>query len=155
MSPGESERERITGSDSAETPQRLIPNKLTAWIAVGLTGWVAALAFRAIRRPVLGAHWLVPLDFLPYWAQLIVNAAFYGYLVFLGVLFFRVAQGRERIVVVGFFLSNLFYPVEMFVAPPAAIAMKNVNAVAQGVAFLAALDILLRTVARRRGADAE
>jgi len=157
MNPEENGKEQGTAEDSAEMRQGLIPHMRAAGVAVGLTSSLTALSVRAIGRPlpVPGDHWLLRFHFLPYWAQLTVNSAFYGYLVFLGISFFRLAQGRERVVVVGSFLGFLFYPFEPFVAPPAVIAMRNVSAAAHAVALLAALDIFLRTVRRQRGADSD
>ena len=119
-------------------------------VAVVLTGFLAALSFRdAFLRPVQHAQWLLPLAFmLPNWAGRAVNIAFYGYLLWAGVLFFRFAQGKERIVVVAWFLIIMLYPVEIFGSHRAAVAIKYVEAAAMAVAFFAALDILLRSVGR-------
>ena|SRR6185437_4566030 len=125
---------------------RLIPNRLAAVIGVILTGFLAALAFRdALFHPVGRFHWLFPLAFeIPKWAVFTVNAVFYAYLLWACFAFFRIAQGKERVIVVGWSLGIVLYPVKYLVPATAAVAIQCVEAAGMAVAFLAALDILLR-----------
>ncbi|MHB8527570.1 MAG: hypothetical protein ACYDD2_15660 [Candidatus Acidiferrales bacterium] len=111
-----------------------------------LTGFLATLTFRdAFFHPTKHFHWLLPLDFmLPNWAVWVVNGAFYGYLLWLCFVFFRIAQGKERIVVLGCSLGIVLYPIQNVVSTPTAVAIQYVEAAATAVAFLIALDILLR-----------
>jgi len=124
----------------------LIPNRLAAVIGVILTGFLATLTFRdAFFHPARHSHWLIRLDFmLPKWALLAVNGVFYGYLLWLCFAFFRIAQGKERVVVVGWSLGIVLYPIKNLVSTPAVIAIQYVEAAGMAAAFLAVLDILLR-----------
>jgi len=125
---------------------RLIPNKFAAIAAAILTGIVAVEVYRdALFHPVGRFHWLFPLAFeIPKWAVFAVNGAFYAYLLWVCVAFFRITQGRERLVVAGWSLGIVFYPIKYLVSAPAAVAIQYVEAAGMTLAFLAALVILLR-----------
>jgi hypothetical protein len=131
--------------ERADKP-RLIPNRLAAITAAILTGFVAAEAFRdALFHPVGRFHWLFPLAFeIPKWAVFAVNGAFYAYLLWACFAFFRIAQGNERVIVVGWSLGIVLYPIKYLVSPPAALAIQYVEATGLTAAFFAALDILFR-----------
>lgn len=124
----------------------LIPNRRAAVIGVILTGFLAAATLRdAYLHPTGPFHWLFPLDFmLPKWALWAANGAFYGYLLWLCFVFFRMAQGKERVVVLGSFLGIMLYPIRILASTPAAVIIQYVEAAGTAIAFLTALDILLR-----------
>jgi hypothetical protein len=127
--------------------QKLITNAWVAAIGVILTGYSAVDDFRDafFSRVSKPTAWLLPFNFgLPKWALLVANIVFYGHLVWLGVTFFRITQSKERIVVVGWFLAILLYPVEVLFSNHAAVAIRYVDATAMGAAFLALLHILLK-----------
>jgi hypothetical protein len=86
----------------------LIGNRETAIGVFILTAFVAALTFRAaLSHEAHQSHWLLPLnDLLSTWAVWAINIAFYVYLAWLCVAFFRVAVGKERILVAGWFSSS-------------------------------------------------
>jgi hypothetical protein len=59
-------------------------------------------------------------------------------------VFFRIAQGNERVIIVGWSLGIVLYPIKYLVSPSAALAIQYVDATGLTAAFFAALDILLR-----------
>jgi uncharacterized membrane protein len=111
-----------------------------------LTGFVAAQAFREmLSHSQHKSSWLVDLHFmLPTWAVAGVNLGFYAYLLWLGVVFYRVAQGKERVLVAGWYTVILLGPIQNIVSGSAAVAIDHVQAIGMLVAFLAAVDIFLR-----------
>lgn len=123
----------------------LIHHRRNAVIGLVLTGLVAAMTLRAaFSRSPHHSHWLLPLDFLlPAWALWAVNVAFYAYLLWLCVVFFRVAIGKERVLVAGWFLLILLSPVQNLVSTSAAAAIQYIKAVSIAVAFVAVLLLLL------------
>jgi len=136
--------------------QGLIRHRRNAVIALILTGLVAAMSFRAAFLPSPHhSHWLIPLDFLlPVWALWAVNVAFYAYLLWLCVVFFQVAIGKERVVVAGWFLLSLLGPIQSLVSTSAAAAIQYIKAVSIAVAFVALLLIVLeRANWRQRSPD--
>ena len=124
----------------------LIPNRRAAAIGLFLTGFMAVLAFRdALIHPAVRSQWLFPLGFAaPKWVLWTVNGAFYGYLLWLCFVFFRIARGKERIIVVGWSFTIVLYPVKYFVSSSAAVVIQHLDAAGMAAAFLAILDILLR-----------
>ena len=132
--------------EQASRKPGLIPNRWAAVIGVMLTGFLTAVTVRdAYIHPTRHFYWLFPLDFmLPNWALWLVNGAFYGYLLWLCFVFFRIAQRKERIVVLGCSLGIVLYPIQNLVSTPGAVAIQYVEAAGTAVAFLVALDILLR-----------
>lgn len=125
----------------------LIPNKIAAVAAFILTGFVATLSFRdAFFRSPRPSHALLLRDFLglPQWVLLAINVAFYGYLVWVCILFFRIAQGRERAIVAGWSLGIVLFPAKYFLSTSTAAAIRYVDCAAMVVALLAALTTLLR-----------
>jgi len=128
-----------------EFKPRLIHNKRGAVIALCLTGYLAALSFRnVLSHSQHKSHWLVDLHFiLPTWAVAGVNLGFYAYLLWLGVVFYRVAQGKERFLVAGWLTGGFFGPILNLVSASAAAEFDYVIAIGMLVAFLAAVDIFL------------
>ena len=123
----------------------LIRHRRNAVIALILTGLVAAMTFRAAFLPSPHhARWLIPLDsLLPMWALWAVNVAFYTYLLWLSVVFFQVAMGKERVLVAGWFLLILLSPIQSLVSTSAAAAIQYIKAVSIAVAFVAVLWLVL------------
>jgi hypothetical protein len=134
----------------------LIHNKREAVIALCLTGFVAATTvWGAVSRSFHGAAyrslhklpWLLDLRFmLPTRAALAVNVGFYAYLFYLGVAFYRMAQGKERVLVAGWFVGIFLGPVQILVSVPAA-AIDYMQAAGMMGAFLAAVYILVEVSA--------
>jgi hypothetical protein len=71
-----------------------------------------------------------------------VNVGFYAYLLFLGIAFYRMAQGKERVLVAGWFVGIFLGPVQILVSVPA-VAVDYMQAVGMMAAFLAAVYILI------------
>jgi hypothetical protein len=125
----------------------LIRTRRSAGIALGLTCFITILSFRALFSHVPHKpHWLVSFDFvqLPVWVVAIVNLAFYVYLLWWGVVFYRKAQDKERIVVAGWFNVILLGPVQTLVSTPAVAAIQWVKAAGMAAASFAAAYMLLK-----------
>ena len=132
----------------------LINNRRSAAIALCLTGFIAAQSFRAaFSHAPSNRHWLLPLDFmsLPIWVIAIVNLAFYVYLLWVGVVLYRIARAKERIVIAGWFSVFLLSPVQNLASTRNAAAIQWVKAAGMGVAFLAATYILWKSPAATEG----
>ncbi len=137
--------------EQAEFKSGLIHNTRDAVIALCLTGIVTAFTVRAaVSRSLRGAAfysqhslpWLFDARFvLPARAAMAVNVGFYAYLLFLGVAFYRMAQGKERVLVVGWFVGIFLGPVQILVSVPVA-AIDYMQAVGMMAAFVAAVYIL-------------
>ncbi|HYL68200.1 MAG TPA: hypothetical protein VEX69_03460 [Candidatus Limnocylindria bacterium] len=84
---------------------------------------------------------------LPASAAVAVNIFFYAYLLWLGVVFYRTTQGKERVLVAGWFGAMFLGWTQNLVSMSAAGAIEWAKASCMLVAFLAAVDILLRTFA--------
>jgi len=119
-------------------------------VALCLTGFVTALSFRrVISHSQFKSYWLFDLRFiLPTWAAAAVNLGFYAYLLWLGVMFYRMAQGEERLLVAGWFVGIFFGPVQILV-PMSRAAIEYLQAVGMATAFLAAVYILFKVSAGR------
>jgi len=88
-------------------------------------------------------HWLFDLHFLlPTWAVATVNLAFGAYLIWVGAMFYRIAQGKERLIIAGW-SPGLLSPIK-YLLPTSAAAILYVETVGTVVAFLTALYILLQ-----------
>jgi hypothetical protein len=122
----------------------LIRTRLAAILALILTGFVAALDIRhALFGPIDTSKWLLsPFRSWPLWVMVAVNAFFYVCSVWICVLFFRGTAGKERILVVGWALGIVLYPLKALF-PGAAGPIQYADATAMGMAFLAALSIFL------------
>jgi hypothetical protein len=128
---------------------RLIGSTRAAVVALCLTGIVAALSFRELVSHAQDrSYWLLDLrGIMPASAAALVNLGFYAYLLWLGVVFYRSAQGKERILVAGWFCAVVLGWIRNLVSMPIAAALGWVIAACMSMAFLAAVDILLRTLA--------
>ncbi len=123
----------------------LIRSRRGALVVACLTGFVTALSFRdVLSHSRHQSHWLMDFYFFPAWGVVTVNLMFYAYLFWLGIAFYRSAQGRERFLVGGWFLGILLFPVRL-VSISAGPVVDHVQLMGMVVAFLAAVDILLKT----------
>jgi hypothetical protein len=122
-----------------------IRTRRAAIVSAALTGFVAAVTFRNVfffpphhRR----SHWFLDAGFiLPKWALLPLNFAFYAYLIWLCIVFFRAAQGRERTLVVGWCPGILLDPLSALF-PSVAETVQFFDAVGITVAFIASVLIV-------------
>src|SRR6202453_2312511 len=126
----------------------LIQNRRDAVIALCLTGFVAALTvWGAVSRSFHGVvyrsqhrlPWLLDLRFmLPTRAAVAVNVGFYAYLFYLGIVFYRMAQGKERVLVAGWFVGIFLGPVQILALVSAA-AVDYLQATGMLGAFVAVI----------------
>lgn len=132
--------------DQPEFKPRLIHNKRGAVIALCLTGYVAALSFRDVLfHSQHKSSWLLDLHFmLPTWAVAGVNLGFYAYLLWGGVVLYRIAQGKERVLVAGWVAGFFLGLIQDLVSASAAAVIDYLQAIGMLVTFLAAVDIFLR-----------
>ncbi len=138
---------------------RLIHGKRGAVVAVCVTGYLAALSVRDVlwhsqRRH----HWILDLDqivydlhrlgywhiSLPAWLVAGANLGFYAALLWGGVVLYRIAQGKERVLVVAWAALIFLGLIQFLVSASVATAIDPVRAIMAGAAFLAALDIFLK-----------
>ena len=128
-----------------EHKPQLFLNRGAAAIGVVLTGYVAALTFRAaFSQSPHRFHWILPLDYmLPSRAVWTVNVAFYLALFWLCIAFTRTLEGKERVLVTGWVPGVLLSPIQGMVSVSLAAAIQYVKAVSILVAFVAAVLILL------------
>jgi hypothetical protein len=134
----------------------LIHTRRDAVIALCLAGFVAALTVRnalsrslqgVVYRSQNGLPWVIDLRFmLPAWAAVTVNVGFYIYLLYLGVAFYRMAQGKERILVAGWFVGIFLGPVQLLASVSAA-TIAYLQSAGILVAFIAAVYILVEMCA--------
>ena len=96
-------------------------------------------------------HWLLDLDWhvywhiwLPAWVVAGINLAFYAGLFWGGVLLYRIAQGKERVLVVGGAAVIFFGLIQFLISASAAFAIDPLRILMAGGAFLAAVDIFLK-----------
>ena len=130
---------------------RLIENRPTAVVALCLTGIVVALSFREVVRHDHKSYSVLDLrSLLPAPAAAVVEVGFYAYLFWLGLVFYRGTQGKERVLVAGWFGSLFLGLIQRLVSASAAAAMGWVKAGCMLVAFLAVVDILVRTFGRNK-----
>ncbi|PYU49607.1 MAG: hypothetical protein DMG48_16375 [Acidobacteria bacterium] len=135
-----------------EFKPRLIHTKRGAVFALCCTGYVATLSVRDVLwHSHRQHHWLLDFDWLvlwhislPAWIVAGVNLAFYAGLLWGGVLLYRIAQGKERVLVVGWAAVIFLGLIQFLISASAATAIDYVQAMVTAVAFLAAADILLR-----------
>src|SRR5579859_1441132 len=135
---------------------RLIHTRRGAVIALCVTGYLAALSVREVLwHTQRQHHWLLDLDQLVYnlhrlgyWhlslpAYIVagVNLAFYASLLWGGVLLYRIAQGKERVLVVAWTAVIFLGLIQFLVSAAAAAAIDPVRVIMAGAAFLAAVDI--------------
>jgi hypothetical protein len=129
-----------------EAKPRLIHTKRGAVIALCSTGYVAALSFRNVllqsqhKPPLLiDSHFL-----LPAWAATGINLSFYACLIWGSVVFYRLAQSKERVLVGAWVTSFFLGLIKYLVSAPAYAAIDYLKVLAMLVALLAAVDILFR-----------
>lgn len=135
-----------------EFKPRLIHTKRGAVIALCLTGYAATLSVRDVLwHPQRRYHWLLDLDWLVYWhislpAWVVagVNLAFYAGLLWGGVLLYRIAQGKERVLVVGWTAAIFLGLIQILIPKSAAVAIDPLKVIMAAAAFLAAIDIFLK-----------
>jgi hypothetical protein len=139
-------RKTSTAGKSAPIPgTKLLTTRGRVAVAVGAT----ALVFpNALQRTLHLGHaksgWLLPLDYLLHGGLLIAaNAAFYGYLCWLGFCFIRGTEGRERVFMAGCAASILLPPIKLL-RPGWALAINGIDAFGLAVALLAASSLLLQ-----------
>ena len=138
--------------EQPEFKPRLIHNKRGAVIAMFFTAYVAGLSFRHVlshsqrkHRWLLDLDWLVFFHFtLPAWAITAINLGFYACLIWGGVVLYRIAQGKERVLIVGGFAVIFLGLIQNLVSASATPAIDYIKAIATLVAFLAAMDIFFR-----------
>ena len=133
---------------------RLIHNRRAAAIALCVTALFTALSFGGlVSHSQHKYHWLVDLQFLlPTWAVAALNLALYGYLIWLGVVFYRIARGMERVLVIGWFAGILLGPLENIF--PVSAAIDYLSVVGMVLAFLAAVHIFLKISATNKSGRA-
>jgi hypothetical protein len=109
---------------------------------VGLTAFVFVLAIRGgLQQSHTSSGWL--LDFVLHgWPLIVANVLFYGYLCWLGFCFTRGTEGRERVVVLGWFADILLSPLKTL-RPDWAVNVGYIGTFGLAVALLAAVSLLL------------
>jgi hypothetical protein len=136
---------------------KLIGNRFSAILAVCLMGFLAQRDIRGVfSETPHESGWLMPLDFLrlPGWGVAVINLAFYIYLIWVGVWFYRRTEGNERLLVAGFLTSGLlglFGRIRALASPHPMATIRSLQSVCMTVAFVAAILILLKSPAFGRG----
>jgi hypothetical protein len=135
-----------------ELKTRLIHTMRGAVFALCCTGYVATLSVRDVLwHSQRQHHWLLDFDWLvlwhialPVWVVVVVNLAFYAGLLWGGVLLYRIAQGKERVLVVGWAAAIFLGLIQFLISMSAATAIGPLKALMAAAAFLAAVDIFLK-----------
>ncbi len=105
---------------------------------------MAGLSCRlAFSHPHLKSDWLNFGFLRPPWLGPALGLFFYFYVLYLGVMFYRTARGKERILIAGIFVGILLYPVQTLSAS-ALIAVNYIDALGNAVAFLIAVYVFLK-----------
>jgi hypothetical protein len=138
-----------------EFEPRLIHTKRGAVFALCGTGYFATLSVRDVLwHSQRQHHWLLDFDWLvlwhislPAWIVAGVNLAFYAGLLWGGVLLYRIAQGEERVLVVGWAAVIFLGLIQFLISASAATAIDPLKAFMAAAALLAAVDIFLKTPA--------
>jgi hypothetical protein len=130
----------------SELNHRLIHTKSGAVFALCSSGYVTALVFRnVLSHPQHKSQWLFESHFiLPTWVEAGVNLVFYACLVWGSAFLYRIAQGKERVLVGCWVTTFLLGLIQNLVSTSAAAAIEYLKALAMVVAFFAAVDIFLR-----------
>lgn len=139
-----------------EFSARLIHTRRGAAVVLCVTGYLAALSVRDVlwHQP-REHHWPLDLDqpvydldrlgywhiSLPAWVVAGANLGFYAALLWGGVLLYRIAQGKERVLVVAWAALIFLGLIQFLVSASAATAIDPVKAIMAGAALLAAVDI--------------
>jgi hypothetical protein len=135
-----------------EFKPRLIHTKRGAVFALCCTGYFATLSVREVLSQsqrqhlwLLDFHWLVLWHIaLPAWIVAVVNMAFYAGLLWGGVLLYRIAQGKERVLVVGWAAVIFLGLIQFLISASAATTIGPLKTLMAAAAFLAAIDIFVR-----------
>src|SRR5579872_7275499 len=103
--------------ERVEHKDGFIRTRRMAVIVLFVTGYIAALSFWQLLSDIpYKSHLLVPLDFLlPSRAVVAVNIGFYAYLLWLGVVIYRITRGKERLLGVGYFTGIVLEPIQSLV----------------------------------------
>ena len=136
----------------SEFKPRLIHTKRGAVFALCCTGYIATLSVRdVLYHSQRQHHWLLGFDWLalwhispPAWTVAGANLAFYAGLLWGGVLLYRIAQGKERVLVICFAAGIFLGLIQFLIPASAATAIDPLGAVMAAGAFLAAVDIFLK-----------
>jgi hypothetical protein len=125
----------------------LIHTKRGAITVSVLTGFLFAMSIRALflyARHGGQPQFQLPFtsEVLPSWAIVAVNLALYAYLLWLGVVFYRIARNGERVVVAGWAADFLLGPTKIIFSPAGALAIRYVQTAAMATAFMATLFLL-------------
>jgi hypothetical protein len=131
---------------------RLIHTKRGAVIALCFTGYLATLSVRDVLwHSQRQHHWLLDFDWLvlwrispPAWIVAGVNLAFYACLLWGGVQLYRIAQSKERVLVVAWAALIFLGLIQFLVSASASNAIDPARTIMAGTAFLAAVDIFLK-----------
>ena len=125
---------------------RLIHSRRGAAFALCLTGYAAALTFRNLL--LHSQHKLLLLIdshfSLPTWVAAAINLGFYAYLIWVSAALYRLAQGKERVLVGGWAASFFIGLIKYLVSTPAAAVIYYLQALGMLLALLAAVEILCR-----------
>jgi len=135
-----------------EFKPRLIHTKRGAVFALCCTGYVATLSVRDVLwHSHRQHHWLLDFDWLvlwhislPAWVVAGVNLAFYAGLLWGAVLLYRVAQGKERVLVVGWAAVIFLGLIQFLISASASSAIDPLIAFIAASAFFVAVDIFLK-----------
>lgn len=124
---------------------RLIHSRSTAAFAVFATGSLAYLTIRKISHPPPSrSPWLFPaLHFLPHWTLYLLNAFFYGYILWTCFAFLRMGNDKERLVGLCYVATFLLGLIQPFFSDPVAASIQYVKGLVIGAAFLTTVLIAL------------
>lgn len=123
--------------------QGLITTRFRAFIALALTGWVAALRLHPVTWGRTQPWTWLGQGISPTWAAVTINVAFYGYILWLGVVF-ALSQIRkeEKAIWVAFAANILLTPARLLV-PSMKGFVQMVRTGLSLIAFFAAVAILV------------
>src|SRR6266852_2110603 len=135
-----------------EFKPRLIHTKRGAVFALCCTGYFATLSVRDVLwHSQRQHHWLLDFDWLvlwhislPAWIVAGVNLAFYAGLLCGGALLYRLAQGKEGVLVGGGAAVIFLGLIQFLMSTNAAAAIKTLIAFIAAAAHLAAVHIFLK-----------
>lgn len=134
----------------SEEKTALIGTKFAALVAFCLTGIETVQTFRGVLHYTQHtSYWLIDMRWiLPASIAVVINVGFYAYVIWLAVVFYRTAQGRERVLVIGWFGTLFLGWTQVLVSSSSAENIERVEALFMLAGFFAAIDILIRTFAK-------
>jgi hypothetical protein len=133
--------------ERVEYKDGFIRTRRAALIALCVTGYIAALSFWSLFSDAPHkTFWFVGPGLLPSWIVVPANVAFYAYLLWVGVALYRITNGKELILIVGYFTDIVLGPIQNLVSASAVNAIQYVKAFGMTAAFLAALCIFIERV---------